>query len=209
MRNARELSPISQEVFDLFTLLDEFGRIKRAVKMADGTYESNSDHSFDLALIGYEYVKRHAPELDAQKVLLYGLVHDLAELITGDTPTLTLTKEELAKKKLADDKALEQMQELLKKWPHILRALNDYESLNDVESQTTYWLDKCLTIPTHFFDTGENLRSFGIERQSEIAAWRERTLHKMNTHAPDAHATVKKLFEEMYQKMHDELCEPD
>src|ERR1700756_2956489 len=87
-------------------VLFQFGQIKRATKMPNGEFESDSHHSFTLAVVGYELAKLYAPELDAYKVMAYGLVHDLPEVITGDMPTLLASSEELLRKKEQDRVAL-------------------------------------------------------------------------------------------------------
>ena len=45
--------------------------------------ESSSDHSWGVALLGWLLARDH-PELDRERVLLLGLVHDLPEAVAGD-----------------------------------------------------------------------------------------------------------------------------
>ncbi len=75
------------EIIELSRLLGEFGQIKRMAKLPNGDDETDSHHSFSLALTAYELAAQFAPELDQRKILLYSLVHDLPELITGDVNT--------------------------------------------------------------------------------------------------------------------------
>ncbi len=45
--------------------------------------ESGADHSWGVALLGWLLARDH-PELDRERVLLLGLVHDLPEAVAGD-----------------------------------------------------------------------------------------------------------------------------
>lgn len=198
---------VVDELIELSKLLGEFGQIKRATLLPNGDNESDSHHSFALALIAYELACEYAPELSAQKVLLYALIHDLPELVTGDVVTLTSTLEELEKKSQADALALEQTKTKLKAAPHIVEALYNYEHKVDEEALFVYWLDKMITIPTHFYDNGANLRKLGVRTQHDIQQWYDRTLTKLQKHPRPPHTSAAQILELAYKKMHDELLE--
>ena len=197
------------ELIELSRLLGEFGQIKRATRLPNGDQESDSHHSFNLALIAYELACQYAPELDAKKILLYALVHDLPELITGDMVTLTATTEQLDKKAKADTLAVDETIAKLDIAPNIAAALLDYENKKDDEALFVYWLDKMITIPTHFYDNGENLRSLGIQNQQDIQQWYERTLTKLQKKKRTPHMSAVTIFELAYKKMHDELLDSE
>lgn len=206
------MSKVSSEsisdFLSLSKLLGEFGQIKRATLLPNGEFESDSHHSFALALIAYELARQYAPELDQHKILLYGLVHDLTEIITGDMVTLTASEEELLQKASVDTKALAHAEELFRPFPHIFSALAAYEKKTDDESLFVYWIDKTITIPTHFYDNGANLKKLGINSQDDIRQWHDRTLKKLYRQSKTPHASAVEIFERAYQKMHDELL-PD
>jgi 5'-deoxynucleotidase YfbR-like HD superfamily hydrolase len=203
--DARQVEPQTfNDLIELSRLLGEFGQIKRTTKLPDGDYESDSHHSFALALTAYELAQRFAPELSGEKILLYGLTHDLPELVTGDLDTLNFTPEQLAAKAEQDKLALEQTNEYFRKFPRIMNAVEAYETKADDEALFVYWVDKMMTIPTHFFDYGANLRAHGITSQQDIEAWYTRTLEKLGKQKP-AHTSAVKVLEFAYYKMHDEL----
>lgn len=192
------------EVIELSRLLGDFGQIERVTKLPDGRPESDSHHSFSLALIAFELATQFAPELDIKKILLYSLVHDLPELVTGDTNTLTSTPEALVVKSQQDKAAITKVKNILKNAPSILNAVEAYESKEDEESLFVYWIDKMATIPTHFYDNGKNLRALGISNRSDIQQWYERTLSKLEKHK-QAHTSAVQILEMSYMKMHNEL----
>lgn len=194
------------EVIELSRLLGEFGQIKRVVKLPNGDNETDSHHSFSLALIAFELAAQFAPELDQRKILLYSLVHDLPELITGDVNTLKSSQEELTQKAVRDSEALEQIKTTLVSAPNVLKALEDYENKEDDEALFVYWIDKMITIPTHFFDKGANLKELGISNQKDIQEWYQKTLTKLQRQRTP-HISAVKVLELAYRKMHDELIE--
>lgn len=195
------------ELIELSKLLGEFGQIKRTVLLPGGEPETDSHHSFALALIAYELARQYAPELNAHKIMLYALVHDLPELVTGDTCTLVISEEQLHQKAQADAMALHEVKKHLKSAPHITDALEAYEAKQDQEALFVYWLDKMITIPTHFLDNGANLRALGVINRQGIAAWYERTLTKLHKQSLPPHPSAVQILELAYRKMHDELLE--
>ena len=195
----------AQTAISMSSVLFEFGQIKRATKMPNGEYESDSHHSFTLALIGYELSRAYAPELDASKVMAYALAHDLPEVISGDIPTLLSSNEELRLKKERDREALAGLHDSLYMAPNVLALVEAYEACSDEEAKFVYWLDKTMTILTHFFDAGQNLYNLGVRDQAAIEAWYERLQEKLRLNAANPHQTAVEILEELYQKMHDEL----
>lgn len=205
MHGGSKLSEAAQTSIAMSEVLFAFGQIKRATKMPNGEYESDSHHSFTLALIGYELAKAYAPELDAEKVMAYGLVHDLPELISGDMPTLLASSEDLVRKKEQDRQAAVALGKELKSAPHIMSLIESFEAGADEEAKFVYWLDKTMTILTHFFDAGKNLHELGVRDHAGIEAWYDKLQKKLRTYAADPHTTAVTVLEDLYQKMHDEL----
>jgi 5'-deoxynucleotidase YfbR-like HD superfamily hydrolase len=49
------------EIIELSKLLGDFGQIERVTRLPDGRPESDSHHSFSLALISFELATQFAP----------------------------------------------------------------------------------------------------------------------------------------------------
>ena len=192
------------EIIELSRILGEFGQIERATRLPDGRPESDSHHSFSLALISFELAMQFAPELDTKKILLYSLVHDLPELVTGDLNTLTATSADLALKSHQDKNAFAEVKKIFEKAPSILGAIKAYDTKEDEESLFVYWVDKIVTIPTHFHDKGKNLQELGIINKSDIREWYSRTLDKLNKHK-QPHVSAVQVLELAYTKLRDEF----
>lgn len=173
--------------------------------MPNGEFETDSHHSFTLSLIAYELARAYAPELDAEKVMAYGLVHDLPELISGDMPTLLASSEDLIQKKENDRQAVAALRVALQSAPHVMALVERYENCADEESKFVYWLDKTMTILTNFFDAGQNLHKLGVRDHAAIEAWYDKLQKKLSMYAANPHKTAATVLEELYVKMHDEL----
>lgn len=196
-----EGSAAAQTAIELSKLLFEFGQIKRVTKMPNGEQESDSHHSFTLALIGYELAKQFAPELDAMKVMAYGLAHDLPELVTGDVNTVLSTADELAQKYTNENASRSKVAGLFAPAPNIMELMARYEAHADEESKFIFWLDKSMSGLAHLFDRGKTLRELGAKDRAAIEQWYERVLQKLNSRAPNPHATAAEVLESLCQKM--------
>jgi len=180
--------------------LGHFGLIYRKTLMPDLSPESDSHHSWSLGLIGYELACTFEPELNAYKVYLFCGVHDLPELISGDESTLLMTQEDHQQKAINDAEALEQLGPLIDA-PHIYEALLEFEKLDSPEAKFAYWLDKLMTMLSHFFDGGDNLRAMGITTKADIDAWHDTILIKLNTNAPDTPKSAVVIFDLIFNEM--------
>lgn len=194
----------------LSDLLSKCEDIKRAIKLPHGSDESDSHHAFSLAVIAYDICKHYKIDVDIEKVLLYALVHDLLEIVTGDEATLMMTDEELELKRLREEDALQDFERLLQDYPDILKAFHEYERLDNKESATVFVLDKSCTVWTHFHDNGENLRYFGITSKGDIHNWYQRLLRKINKRlVAQPPSKIMEILHESYVAMEEELFPED
>ncbi len=190
----------------LTELLARCQEIKRAITLPHGESETDSHHAFSLALIAMDICKRYKLDVDVDKVVVYALVHDLLEIITGDEPTLMLDDAGLAAKYERERLAEQEFKELLHDYPDILETYDSYERLDTVEAATVFVLDKTCTIWNHFHNDGDTLFENGVKSKSDIDMWYERTRNKiikrLKKEPPEA---VNKLFEDSFQKMRKEI----
>lgn len=190
----------------LTELLARCQEIKRAITLPHGESETDSHHAFSLALIAMDICKRYKLDVDVDKVVVYALVHDLLEIITGDEPTLMLDDAGLAAKYERERLAEQEFKELLHDYPDILEAYDSYERLDTVEAATVFVLDKTCSIWNHFHNDGDTLFENGVTSKSDIDMWYEITRNKiikrLRKEPPEA---VYKLFEDSFQKMRKEI----
>lgn len=84
MKNVKELIPFLFKTRDLH-------RTYRATPELDGRFESDAEHSWSVAITAVlvlPYLEKEFPHvLNREKVITMCLIHDLAEIKTGDTKT--------------------------------------------------------------------------------------------------------------------------
>jgi putative hydrolase of HD superfamily len=201
-----ERTPPVESLITLSDELAELGKIDRATLLPGGRNEPDSHHSFSLALIAYDICKKYCPELDADLVVRYALVHDLLEIITGDEDTLRLTHAQLTEKHTREAEAMATLQRRFEQYPALLELLGNYEALDTPEAATVYVLDKTCTIWTHFWDAGANLHDRGVRTRAGIDTWYRTQQKKLDVRLKVQPPTViLTIFESSYKKMRKEL----
>lgn len=116
--------------------------IERAPRYPNGTHESDTDHTFHLALSAPELAKTLAPDLDPGLVSLFANVHDLPEYYSKDVWTFDITAEDLAKKKATEKLATERL--LREAPPYTASLLERYEQQIEPEARFVRFIDKLL-----------------------------------------------------------------
>lgn len=170
-----------EDIIRLSELIAEMGHVKRATKLPNNEDESDSHHSFSLALISYQICKMHCPELDANKVMLFALTHDLLEIITGDENTLHFTPEQHAEKAQKEHAALQEFNHVFSNYPELKQALHEYEALDTKEAATVFVLDKACTTWTHHAHSAKHAKAMNIKTQADVVAWADRQREKFST----------------------------
>lgn len=104
-------------------------------------HENVGEHSFSLAMLAAALADHVDTDLDIGKVAQYALVHDIAEIYTGDVTVWESDEAMRAKVKdeqLAADKILKNFP----LFPWQVRLLREYEKLDTPEKCFVYALDK-------------------------------------------------------------------
>ena len=138
-------------MIELIAFLNEIESLKSVTRSgwtATGRQESTAEHSWRLALFAALAAEEY-PELDARRLIMLALVHDLGELYGGDKPAPTLpdqqekyAEELAAMKKLSALLPEEQGRELMALW-------QDYETGETPEARLVKALDKAETLLQH------------------------------------------------------------
>lgn len=200
----------ASDIIELSDILAEMGHIKRATKLPNHEGESDSHHSFSLALIAYQVAVKECPELDANKVLLFALCHDLLEIITGDEMTLHYSDDQHKAKQAREKKALKEFDTLFAKYPDIKQAMYKYEKLDTPEAAAVFILDKASTTWTHHTHKAKYAREMNIHTKRDVEKWaqrqRDKFLARLNVKPPqkiidiyeDSFKALQDLYEEEY-----------
>ena len=133
------------ELFKYIEFLNSFTAIKRTVKVTqDDRLESNSEHSYQLALVGWYVSERLGLGLRKELIFEYALVHDLVEVYAGDTDPYNHSKDFIASKPQREKAALEKIRQEFSDFSSLHDSIRRYETYADREAKFLYLLDKIL-----------------------------------------------------------------
>lgn len=160
--------PASKETVDaslsLARLCLRFGRTMRATYHEDGErLESDTDHTVMLGIMATAFAAEFAPRLDRGKIAQFALIHDLAEVYAGDTPTYGIMSAEAIAEKDAREKA---GTERIRKeydaiFPWIGESMEEYERLDTPEARFVKTFDKIMAKLVHVLNDGATARKLG------------------------------------------------
>ncbi len=115
--------------------------------------ETDVEHSFQLALFAWYICDYHKLKLDLGKVIKYALVHDLAEVFTGDKHIFDARGRR--NKEHQEQKAFAKIQKMFPKWKGYKEAVKAYIQLVDEEARFVNALDKLLPVMNIYLDKGK------------------------------------------------------
>ena len=136
-----------QELLEYVKFLNSFTAIKRTVKVTEEErLESNSEHSYQLALVGWYVSEKLRLGLRKDLILEYALVHDLVEVYAGDTDPYNHAEDFINSKEEREKKALEKIKGNFPDFPSLYDSIKRYEMFADREAKFLYLLDKILPV---------------------------------------------------------------
>jgi 5'-deoxynucleotidase YfbR-like HD superfamily hydrolase len=142
----RDLLILSHQVLRL-------GQVQRATWHPDRSAESDTTHTCMLGVAALALQPYAAVRLDAGKLARLAYVHDYCELYAGDTNTLGgLDADARAAKAEREAQALERVRAELRRLPHLVRLIGQYEAQACDEARWLRYLDKVLPKLTHWWN---------------------------------------------------------
>lgn len=143
--------------------IQELGLLKDVTRTAytcAGKQESTAEHSWRLAVFAGIMLQEY-PQLDAAKVLMMALLHDVGEIYEGDQ-SAALRPDELQKFQ-AEERAMLKVTGLLEEplRSRLLEIWREYEEGTTAEARLVKALDKAETIIQH--NQGSNPENFDYE----------------------------------------------
>ena len=146
------LSPQANLIYAVGMLASQSVQVTRTLcEHPDGRAENDTEHSFMLGLIATPLAEQYYPALDSGLVAKYALVHDLAEVYVGDTPTHDIDAAGLSAKASRESLGHKQLaKEYASIAPSLVTLLKRYEQQSEPESRFVRMLDKLVTISIQF-----------------------------------------------------------
>ncbi len=128
----------------LYLLFDMLGDLKRSGPIQWQVDRSRTtdikDHVFDL-IIKIRILKPYLPKfIDTEKMMDYAIVHDLAEIITGDITTFegVTKKEKVRVERIATNYLISEYGDVM----NYKNLVNNFNNLSDIEAKILHMLDK-------------------------------------------------------------------
>lgn len=155
--------PDIHRLLELQKLLLAFSQVDRVLERKHGEqyiHENDTEHSYNLAMTAW-FLAPHFPELDANLLIRYGLVHDLVEVHAGDTDVYA-PDHIIATKQAREAVAAQKLREDWADFPDIHRLIERYENRADAEARFVYALDKIMPIMQIYINEGHTWKVGGI-----------------------------------------------
>lgn len=185
------------DLLRLSELVLAFGRVHRVTRHPDGVRpETDAEHTLMLAFVALTLADQH-PEwgLDAGRLAVLALVHDLPEVYAGDTNTAGgLTSEQAAAKAARERSATARLHRELS-GSVLMRALTTYERQDTPEARFLRVLDKLLPKLTHALNFGAALRELGMSVADMQAAHAAQRV-KLFAEYPEWDSALGTLFDD-------------
>ena len=161
------------ELLDLFKLSHKFAGIERTVKLQNRkSWETNPEHSYQLALLGWYLNDMLSLNLNRQKVLEYAIVHDLVEVYAGDTDPHKHSEEYKASKHDRELAALNKIKQEFPQFASLTETMEKFESLEDEEAKFIYLLDKIVPVINTYL-SGQDYYNANNVSYGKWRAWLE------------------------------------
>jgi putative hydrolase of HD superfamily len=147
-----------QKMFDesikFLRLLRGLEKIERSIYRPDDRRENDVEHSYQVTMLGWFLCNRFRLTLSTEKILKYGLVHDLVEVYAGDTPVYnTKNSSNTVETKQAREKiAFLRIKEEFHLDDEFVCAIDNYEKRLDEESVFIYEVDKFVPMFNQYID---------------------------------------------------------
>jgi putative hydrolase of HD superfamily len=192
------MQPDIHRLLELQKLLAAFSQVERVAHRNHlGTFiaENDTEHSYNLAITGW-FLTQWFPKLDKNKVITYGLVHDLVEVHAGDT-YIYASQEEIDSKIEREAAALKKLEKDWADFKDLTQTIQEYERREDAESRFVYALDKIMPIMLIYIHDGYSWKKEGVTAKM---------LHDAKIHKIKLSPEIQPYFDELYTLL---LSRPD
>ena len=211
---AREQSnSVAMSVRHIFDLAAQLTAVKRDILLSPTHWENDSEHTLVTALITWQIARKFAPEMNATEILAMGLVHELAETITGDTSSFGLSEAELRAKKERDAAAVQEFATKFRDCPRLVAKFLEYEDKVSAEARFVYWIDKIMPMFSKYgaadaahwsapFDEiyeVDGVKQHGLNGNREtVQAWYGKTRRKLLSVGEAPHPICEELLRQNF-----------
>ena len=167
-----ELPPTVEKMsavcLSLADLCIRYSGVERVPRYHETHRENDAEHSLMVAVLSVELASTLQPELDRGILSQYATVHDFVEIAVGDTPTYSLTEQELVDKHQREQIALASLLQTLP--PYTSELLRNYEEQSTPEARFVRAVDKLTPLLVDILGPGRMVMrdDYGITSAAEL-----------------------------------------
>lgn len=145
-------------------LLRNLELVERMVYRPSDRKENDVEHSYQIAMMAWFLSDQFNLKLSTEKLIKYGIVHDLIEVYSGDTPVYSKDPINTAEtKKEREDKALIVLKKEFSDFKELIETIENYEKKVDEESTFVYEIDKIVPALNIYLDKGYGWNKLNIK----------------------------------------------
>ncbi len=149
------------ETLKFLRLLRDLEDVQRTIYRPNGQQENDVEHSWQVAMMAWFWAHQFNLTLSREKLLTYGLVHDLIEVYASDTPVYN-NATGVATKERREREALQKIKAEHGDFSELINAIEQYEAKADDESVFIYETDKLLPALNLYLDNGYGWNRLGL-----------------------------------------------
>lgn len=169
-------------------LFGRFMEIERAT-YREGRPENDGEHTLHAMFLAVAYTAKYHPEYDPGEVALLILIHDLDEVYTGDTNSLTADDDTMQLKEVNEEQSRERLRRDLADAPYILELLERYWKQEEPITRYVRTIEKLDPSFSHLHDDGQAIQKMGIPNRESFEDFERRAIERMANYgqepAPD------------------------
>lgn len=153
-----------QKTLKFLKFLRSFELVERMVYRPNNRKENDVEHSYQIAMMAWFLSDQFNLRLSTDKLIKYGIVHDLIEVYSGDTPVYSRDPINTAEsKKEREDKALIALKKEFGDFKELIKTIENYERKADEESVFVYEIDKIVPALNIYLDNGYGWNKLNIK----------------------------------------------
>lgn len=174
-----------------------YAGIERVPRYNETHRENDAEHSVMVAVLSVELANELRPDLDKGLLAQYGMIHDLVEIVVGDTPTYNLSEQQLIDKHEREQHALRELIETLPSYTG--RLVAEYEAQITPESRFARAVDKLTPVLVDILGPGEMVmrEDYGVTTIVELLSNQQRLNDSMRRRFGEDTPEIVNLYEQL------------
>lgn len=188
---------LSGVCLSLADLCIRYAGVERVPRYHENHRENDAEHSLMVGILSIELASELRPDLDKGLLSQYASIHDFVEIAVGDTPTYSLSDQQLADKHSLEQAALLTLVKTLP--PYIAQLLTRYEQQACPESRFVRAVDKLTPLLVDILGPGKMVVSedYGINDIVSFISNQQRLTDSMRRRFGEDTPEIVNLYEQL------------